>query len=280
MNTIGQIGKGPGEYQAATDLLVNEGRVEILAASREASVLCYTKEGGFIKNLEGKIPKFTSSFAIHPLSGEYFFYSQYNAHKVIRMSPDGHETDSLLPCSQANRLNIYYDAFSVIPNQGLLLQETGYNKIWSYEQSAFREAYSLDLGSYKLEPDEKDEERLFKAMSETGMWNMRFCLENADYLYLMIMFIPPAAESIDGVKIYHLIYDKKKSVTYRIGEGELREQIQFAFDLTEDNKLYLIGSPIDLSELDQWNDWVRKRNMEFKEEDNPVVLFVDIDELI
>lgn len=279
LNDYGAIGKGPGEYTYTSDVLVGDDFVEIMDGSNIVSINRYSLDGKFLEKKTGEIPQYSSSFTLHPKTGEYFFYTLYNNYKVIKLSNECTNPDSLLPCSGTNRLNIYVDALISCPSEEIMLYETGYNRIWFWNGEQFDHKYSFDFGRYTLEPGENDEERFFSAMREKGMWSIRWIVGNKKYLFFTAMFQNPGSETINDIQLLHLIYHRKSGKTLRISNGDILEQFQSIFALDDNNILYLTGIPVHLDEWDPWKSHIKEIGLPFNIEDNPIIFKVDLDKL-
>ncbi len=278
LNTIGNQGEGPEEYSSIRDALINGEFIEILSRNVSCNVYKYTKVGKFIeKNTYGL--EYPSSFIKTPGSEDYLFYCYARDYKVFRVNPEGIVIDSLLPQKQENRLLFPFDALIRAANGSVFLNEVFYNIIWQWDGKGFIERYILDFGKYTFYQGEKDKERNFEAM-ENGSWAIRCYQENDEYLFFSVLFNDPDVLDFADVLMKHIIYHKQKGKAYELGNGDIRIQLQDPFAITQDNKLYLFGSPVEMAEWDPWLKIVKDRNLPFDIEGNPIVVIVDLDELM
>jgi len=77
-----------------------------------------------------------------------------------------------------------------------------------------------------------------------------------------------------------LLYSKKQARCFQLGTGDINMSLQWPFAITNENKLYLSGSPIEMADWNPWLKTVEDRNLPFDIEGNPIVIIVDLDELI
>ncbi len=279
LNTIGKKGGGPGEYNSAVDALVDGDNIEILSNNVSSDVYRYSKDGDFIEKQIYE-PKYPVSFVKVPETTDYLFYCSFGDFKVSRVSKQGQFMDSILSQKQEDRIGMTLDVLTACSDGSVLLNEALYNIIWKWNGSDFVESYFLDFGDYTFFQGDKDEERYFQQEQGQGRWSIRWYQENEHYLYITLLFIPPDVESVEEITILHLLYDKENKKTYQLGNGDIKLRLQWPFVITNDNKLYLSGVPVEMAEWDPWMKVVKDRNLPFDIEGNPIVVIVDLDKLV
>ncbi len=279
LNTIGTKGGGPGEYNNVIDALVDGDKVEILSNNVSSDVYRYSKEGNFIEKKSYE-PKYPASFIKFPETGDYLFYCTSGDYKVLKTDLSGIISDSILYQKREDRIPLSIDALTPTYGGSILLNEALYNIIWKWNGSDFIEKYVLDFGDYTFYQGEKDSERYFDQEQSNGRWSIRWYQENSDYLYVVGFFLPPDVQNVADITIKHLLYSKKKARCFQLGTGDINMSLQWPFSITNENKLYLSGSPIEMADWNPWLKTVEDRNLPFDIEGNPIVIIVDLDELI
>ena len=80
LGNIGKLGRGPGEYQDLTDVVLDRDReLFVLYSQKDMSLFEYTLDGEFVRKV--KLSFFGSSFSLIPNQG-YGFYINYNKSDV------------------------------------------------------------------------------------------------------------------------------------------------------------------------------------------------------
>ncbi len=279
LNTIGKQGNGPGEYPYLSDAFIDQDTVEIMCGAAKSDIYRYYKNGDFIEKQEYEAA-FCPSFVKVPETNDYLFYLSHGDHKIKRISRGGVLLDTLLAQKQEDRIGMTLDVFTVSSGGTVLVNEVLYNIIWRWDGEDFAEKYILDFGEYTFYQGEKDEERYFENGGGVERWNIRWCQANDDYLYVLALFIPPGAQSEYDVDFKHLLYSKEKNLTYQLGDGDINWQFRYPVEIDQENKLYLSGSPVEMSEWDAWMNIVDDQDLPFNIEGNPIVIIVDLDKLV
>jgi hypothetical protein len=278
LNTIGKEGKGPGEYSYANDALVSGDTIEILSGMT-GEVLRYTRNGSFLESTRFKSLS-PSSFYKFPGSNNYLINNSYGDYKAYKFDRNGRILDSLLPNIEANRIALSIDAIVGNTDGSILFNENMYNVIWRWDGNDFEEAYKLDFGPYNYVEGEEPLETFVTEMPNRTVWFIRWFIENKDFLYVVSVKQLPGKQSIDEVEIKHLIYNKTSGKTYELGSGDIRYIFQFPSAISAENKLYLTANPADMADWEPWLEVVKARNLAFDIEGNPIVVIIDLDELL
>lgn len=279
LNTIGKQGQGPEEYNSINDVLVNDEFIEILNRQTSYNVIKFTRAGEFIEKnfFELKVP---SSFIKIPESDDYLFYCNYGDYKVLRVNPEGLIVDSLLHQKQEDRLLLPADLLMGTTQGSIFFNEALYNIIWQWDGKQFIKKYILDFGKYTFYQGENDNDRYFETTRDKGNWGIQDYQENDDFFYFVLLFNDPDVQDFADVSIRHFVYSKKKNKTFEISNGDIHIKLRDPFAITDDNKLYLFGSPAEMADWEPWVNTVEERNLPFDIEGNPIVIIVDLDELI
>jgi hypothetical protein len=276
LNTIGKLGKGPGEYTDFKEGIVTESGVELLTGFPHGSVVSsFTKDGSF-KSQKEFLERFSNAFAFHQQSNDYLFYGYGYANKILRLdNGSGERVDSMLLNITGAKVFPWHP-FTFTPSGTILFCEGIINKIYEINSSGIIEKYRLDFGSLTICEDITAEE-FQKKITNAGLWSVEKVLENEDYLYLCATKNLP---DIDSPK-NHLIYRKEDKSLFRFsGIDSFSTTLDPAFHINSKDELFFSLSPVSALNSNNWNDYFERKGLKVKADDNPLVVIMNIKKVI
>jgi len=278
IRTIGQIGKGPGEFSVGLrDFLITEDGFEFYFGPQK-EIYYFGLDGRFIESKK-IIDKICSSFVRHPKTGDYFFYTRQHNNKIYQV-----DAESLM-LKDSFLINNEYSSGSGVDN--LINSETGtilcyeifnYN-IYEISEDSAKIKYTIDFGDEYPNLADMNRQKRQEYISNKNTWSIRGVLENEDWIYFWIR------QSIgydDNLSEYHnLVYEKESGRTYRLpGHMANEDFFWFAFMLDKNNILSINIHPQNIADLNIWNKHFEKMNSEYNLEDNHVVIRIRLNDLI
>jgi hypothetical protein len=243
LNTIGNIGIGPEEFQVMTDVFIfaADKSVEILS---DRMIQRYDYNGKFIESLDLNIPAF--SF-IRTESGYCFYTGNNKAYSPYRIFL----TDNALKKKgeylndDSNMLPMMVTTFgsSTPPT----FWENFYSNLYRITNDGPELSYTVKFPGLEV-PSEAHKLSPMDVVDYLRKYNyatiMRY-LENQNYVFLMVM------ENKNGDKpsIYQWFINKKNSrETIVLIDFVMDSYLLYPQFLTEDNHLYYLGYPVENEE--------------------------------
>lgn len=201
INTIGKIGKGPGEHLILNDFNINkyENTIELLSVN-SSKITSYSESGEYLKTY--KLPSemlAPNSFCIVS-SDSIVFNSNYDDYKLYYYS---RSKNKILECvkqdpnfnSRKITISRFHSSFSQW-NNNVLWSEMFSNDIYKYNGKEFKIVYSWDFGAYNFDlytalPLDKSKTFYSKYINQIkGKYAMmfRYVIENNDIIMTNFVF--------------------------------------------------------------------------------------------
>jgi len=278
IRTIGQPGKGPGEYIQITDALMTEKGLEILTGQSSTEVYQYNTEGRFSRSNQ-LLPGNSQSFAKNRENGNYYFKSEWYQHLIQQVDDKSLQpVDSFIVRNQ-KLMGGGVNTFSSTSMGTLLFYQFFDNRIFEIGRDTAMVRYLFDVGSSTPNYDELDEAGQMKILNEDIFWYIYKALENTRWLYLLMS----KQDNMDETQsqIYGLLYEKKTARLYRLPETpEPWPLFHPAFALDEDDILYTAVQPVNIYESADWKGGLKKRGVPLTSDGNFIVVKIPIHEIV
>lgn len=261
LNTVGNVGIGPGEFPVLTDVFISaaDNSVEILS---NGMIQRYDCEGKSLKSLKLDIP----AFSFTRTGNGYWFYTGNNK----ACSPSRlFRTDSALRVEgeylndDSNMLPVMETVFG--NSSYLTLRENFYHNLYRITDDRLELSYTIKFPGLEIPPDAytKPPMEVVDYLRKYDYATVMRYLENRTCVYLMIM----ENKSGDVPSIYQWFINKKSGREILVLTDLVMESyLLYPQLLTDDNRLYYIGYPVE------------NRDEEVNPNLNPSVVIVDINE--
>ncbi|HBB93085.1 MAG: hypothetical protein A2X22_03935 [Bacteroidetes bacterium GWF2_49_14] len=275
LNTIGKMGKGPGEYVRLNEGIITGSQIELLTGFPQTELCSYSHDGTFLS--KKSILEFPSwSFFLSPGLGKYFFYGSNFEHKITSVDRQTWEkADSMLKNTEgAQPFSML--TFSSSGEASVLFHEPIISKVYEITSSGIQEKYRLDFGKYSIGADPFPEE-LQKQSEDPGLWIAVKVLENKSFVYLYTGKDLPDSE----VLYQHFLFRKEDNTLWTLpDEAGFSGSLGPAFHLTDKDELYLYLTPSEADQSKTWKRFFEDRKLILGAGDNPVIVKLDIEKVI
>jgi len=278
-NTIGTIGKGPGEFPSCNNLIVLGDTVAIYDNRKKFSF--YLRDGSFagVINLEGWP---ISAASIHPTNKDIFLCTAYGNSLIYRLN-----RQSLIPVDsfvqnnyEESKQNIKGNSFYPM-SEGRLFYQTRFDpRLMVCEiTDTLEPRYHIEAGMNLRRYDKNDPQAtLYFIKHGLVSWSFRGILENRDWLYLFFRIDDWKNKS--GTEFSHFVVRKSDHMVYRLpGHKKDMDYFDRAFRLDQTNRLYMTIVPDHMDEKDAWMEICRKQGIQFSLDQNTFVVIIDLDKL-
>lgn len=276
-NTIGNIGKGPGEFSSHGDIVITDEEV-IFAGSPQTHLYYYDFSGKFIRSVQISENPF-SSFASHPETGDYFLFTPMNDYLLYQLDSQSlFKKDSIFVNGMKRKVSMssfYRTAMGTLLFHDPMDYRLNVYEIHESVELKYIFDYGLNLDSYSRN-DERASGKIYSNNNE--VWHIRAVLENQDWLYICM-------RSQEGnIKkpgdLHNLIFNKNTKDIYRL-PGHLQDDTYFGFGfwLNKDNTLSIIINPHQIMDNPYWLEELKKRDIDFQIDGNPIVVQIQLDRI-
>jgi hypothetical protein len=278
IRTIGQAGKGPGEYPYFSDALIAENGLEILSRNPQSDIYKFGPDGRFIQNI--RILEYPSySFARNPENGNYYFYAPMCQHLIQQVDDKSLQSVDSFVVKNIKLMEAGGSTFGSTTRGGVLFYQSFDDRIFQIDQDTAIIRYRFDVGSSTPKYDELNRESQMKLLHEGVFWFIYKALENSGWLYLLINKQDSKDETQS--QFYALLYEKKTGKLYRLPDTPEPEPLFYpAFGLGEDNVLYTSVQPTSICESDLWKSEFKKRGIILNPEGNMIVVKIPLGEIL
>lgn len=249
INSVGIVGRGPGEYIRADDFCIdiNNGDIEYLSLT-EQNISKYSSSGGFIANQ--KIPGYPYSFTKYP-NGYYLFCkgpvddtdSTIGKAQLYLTDGDGNVKKTYLPVEENNALpGPAFDESIQVSNGRVFFKTWFTGDIHLITQENAELVLTVDFKGRAYEKNilEKSTEDFMTFLQSINPYNIDRYLESDQYLY---MYVADAMFE----KFAHIVYNKKtkaiKIIDDSPGDDQEKMRTGSAKAITEENELLFIVDP-------------------------------------
>ncbi len=275
---IGSVGKGPGEYTSALEVVVNQEGIVFLESTGPTKLLYYNQQGDYLESQQ-LLDKGSADFAVHPQNGDYYFFSTLLPDLLYRVDRTSHQVIASFMASNEPPIHSVYNAFFINTQGELLFRNPRNQRIYAIEEDSAILKYQFDYGDQypdfaALTMEERSE------MTNYGeTWLIYDFVENESWMYLMVrnQNNTPGAES----EIHHLILRKSDQSIYRL-PGSLKTMELFypaGFYLDENNILYIPISPTFLMDQETWLHYFKLKGIDFNLDGNWLIVKIPLDEV-
>jgi hypothetical protein len=243
LNSIGQTGKGPGEFMGVNDFFVNKNteQIELVCSHNQMLLFKVTGEySGEIKN-PNKIP--VNSF-IKSNEGNYFIYggpnNGFDNHRIYLVDSEGEIINKYLE-QETNLSPIANENNFIQSGNEILFRESFNDTIYRLNNEGIVPYYIFEFGDYSLPKDIHLSTDFFSAINDCAMPVLLY--ENKDYM-LSAFFIFGS-----NLPLSFIIKNKISGNTKLIS---MPEELEFvaSFDgpgyLTDNNEIVFLLHPIDI----------------------------------
>ncbi len=275
LNTIGKMGKGPGEYVRLNEGIITGSQIELLTGFPQTELCCYSHDGTFLS--KKSILEFpTWSFILSPGLGKYFFYGSFFEHKITSVDRQtGEKADSMLKNTEGAQAFSML-TFSSSGKSSVLFCEPIISKVYEITSTGIQEKYRLDFGKYSIGADPFPEE-LHKRSEDPGLWVAVKVLENKSFVYLYTGKDLLKSE----VLFQHYLFRKEDRTLWTLpDEPSFSGSLGPAFHLTDKDELYLYLTPSEAVQSKSWQRFFQDRKLILGAGDNPVIVKLDIEKII
>lgn len=274
---IGSIGQGPGEYFSSGEMVVSHEGPILLEKYEPTRILFYDKMGKFIKS-EQIFKEQSADFAIHPQSGDYYFFSPAFPNLIHRVDPQSLKLKSSFLESDEPPGRSSIPAFFTTCDGRLLFRHMDIQRIYEIVGDTALLKYKFDYGNQY--PDYADltyEER--KVMNQGERWYVNAVLDNKSWIYLMVRNQLNKPDVSD--EIHHLLVRRSDHSVYRL-PGTLEELELFfpkGFWLDEQNNLSIPISPTFLMDKAKWLPYFKAKGIDFNIDGNWFIVTIPLDKV-
>jgi hypothetical protein len=275
LNTIGKMGKGPGEYVRLNEGIITGSQIELLTGFPQTELCCYSHDGTFLS--KRSILEFpTWSFILSPGLGKYFFYGSFFEHKITSVDRQtGEKADSMLKNTEGAQAFSML-TFSSSGKSSVLFCEPIISKVYEITSTGIQEKYRLDFGKYSIGADPFPEE-LHKRSEDPGLWVAVKVLENKSFVYLYTGKDLLKSE----VLFQHFIFRKEDKTLWTLpDEPGFSGSLGPAFHLTDKDELYLYLTPSEAVQSKSWQKFFESRKLSLDASDNPIVIELTIPSIL
>jgi hypothetical protein len=277
IRTIGQYGKGPGEYGYLYDALVTKNGIEILS-SPNSRIYRYDLDGHFI-GTDVYLEQLSHSFMKSPEADSYLF-ATFGYQNIIQKvnAQNGPPVDSFL-LRNDKILTASAQSFGTTTLGTILYYQPFDNRIFGIDSDTIRVSYQLDFASTNPRYDELDRESQMKILTGGEIWIIYKALENSRFLYLFINH--EVAKNPSKSQFFSLVYEKKSGKIFKMPESSEPQPLFWpAFCLDEDNVLYTSIPPVSIYESGEWKAEFTKRNIPLSPDGNFIVVKIPLGKII
>ena len=278
IRTIGQPGKGPGEYTHITDALMTEKGLEILTGLSCTEVYQYNKEGLFIRSNQ-VLPGNSQSFAKNCENGNYYFKSEWYQHLIQQVDAESRLPVDSFIVRNPKLMGGGVNTFSSTAMGTVLFYQLFDNRIFEIVRDTAIVRYLFDAGASTPNYDELNEAGQTSILNEGIFWYIYKALENTNWLYLLMS----KQDNMDETQsqLYGLLYEKKTAKLYRLPETpEPWPLFHPAFALDENDILYTAVQPVNIYESAGWKGEFTKRNIPLTPDGNFIVVKIPLGKII
>jgi hypothetical protein len=267
LNTIGKLGKGPGEYVRLNEGIFTGSQIELLTGFPQTEICSYSTDGTFLSK-KSMLEYPSWSFILSPGLGKYFFYGSFFEHKITSVDRQtGEKADSMLKNTEgAEAFSML--GFSSSGRSSVLFYEPVINKVYEITSSGIAEKYMLDFGKFSIGESPFPEE-IQKRSQDPGLWMALKVLENESFVYLYTGQDLPESD----VRFQHFLYRKGDKTLWTLPEAtNFSGSLGPAFHLTDKDKLYLYLTPSEAVQSEIWQKFFESRKLSLDAGDNPIVI--------
>lgn len=274
---IGDVGQGPNEYVALRDVHVSNNGYSFLTGTSQTRIIDYNNGGVLVKTTT-YLEESSSSFGVHPQSGDFFFTGwEHLKPRIIKVDPVSRSViDTFLTVNGFAHSDMGHN-FSISNTQNLLCFTSMDNQIYEITQDTVRTKYKLD---YRLGyPDYSDIEKTsWKDLDTYGFWLIHRILENRNWMFLCISRGSNTQDDLQ--EGYNLVYNKTTGDVFRL-PGRWQDQDDFdpAFYLGDRNTLYISMVPVKILDDPTWINFFKRLGNIPDENSNPIILKIPLDKI-
>ncbi|MFA5816302.1 MAG: 6-bladed beta-propeller [Bacteroidales bacterium] len=208
VRTIGNTGKGPGEYTYLSDALITKNGLEILTVSPHTKVYKYDPDGRFIRT-DRMLDRYSNSFAKNPENGNYYFYSGGYQHLIQQVDDKSLQPVDSFLFRNTKLVTPGVQTFSSTTMGSVLFYQTFDDRIFGLDRNTIQIRYRFDVGRWTPKYEELDQQGQMKIAKEGELWFIYKALENSKWLYLLISKQVNSDDTQS--QFYSLLYEKKRT---------------------------------------------------------------------
>jgi len=278
INSIGETGHGPGEYQQPLGFSINGDSIVILTVNGSESALHYfSKNGEYFRSSTFENHAY-SSFEI---SGDKYFFSTGsnlafgNKHKIHIRDEKGKLINELMKIEPRNLYAMSENNFHK-EGEDIFFWESFNNTTFKFDSTSFSSTNTLDFDDYNLNEkllEGDDPLENFYAVLDNGIGLIKTYFESEQIGYINIM----TQQTERGAKFWHLFVNKSDDQLHLVNTSNAR---MAPFGLTSNNEMLFLMYPGDLIEFSRRNpDFFNEKLKQIEGlnmEDNPIVIIAKI----
>jgi len=268
VNSVGRVGRGPGEYLSLTDVVFEDNGDISIYSYEQGAIYTYASDGQFIQKVDApyKYARFT-----HLGGFSYYFYGQSGgsaSHQLYITDEHGQALDSCLTASQAISLAMAPPFYNYMNAAYLCDPVTGY--IYQCKNGKTDIAYNFDFGKYTF-PDAffnaKDQmESLNVFTSHSVATKVRFF--KARQSAALLTSVSNLGESW-GRMLYGILTESGAEWKwFYLPDNDIIEQASLAY--MDDSALYFMIDPILIKEAGFTERFPILNNTD--ESSNPIII--------
>ena len=219
LNTIGQRGQGPNEYNELLDFTVDERNqtIEVLVFP-EYKIFRYEPDGKVMTTIKNEIP--AQSFA--KLGDTYYLnigYSNYfSKERIYKVNDQGVVISKYHPIT--TRLFPVTEPNFTQTDRHIIFHESFSNTIYDVTNEDVEPLYTIDFGKYSIPDDIHKIEpmQVLEILERKGMCMIVSYYENSNFVYFFV-----SQQELQEITYNHLLIDKKtgnKRILYFTEEKE------------------------------------------------------------
>ena len=283
INKIGQRGRGPEEYLAPGDFIIDKSKqmVEILGEPH-TTVTRYTYDGQFVNKMQFKFP--SQSFMKGDNETYYFYRGVNSASEPYRLTVT--DTTKILSNHLKDKGNpgighiLEKDAFSSNSNS-IFLMESLLPTIYDVSASEPRKRLTLDYGSKTIDEDATSEYssvmEFFQKITSNGFYSIKDIASSDKKLILKIIYQEKNNPLIFNYLFYSL---DQNSSPHKIQCNEDKNNFLAYTNMHEcfNNYILLTINPFDILNSDISDSFPLHffNYKELDESDNPIILLMKL----
>ncbi len=279
IRSIGKIGKGPGEFTSASEIVVADDIIIFLDNHEPTRLLSYSISGEYLsakKIFENEAGDFT----INPKNGDLYFFSGGYSNLLHRVDPKTYEVKSSFLRNPEEPSRISFTTFFTSCDETVLFSNPQDRRIYEIDNDTVKLKYAFDFGPGNpdfatITPEQRNE-----AINHGQSWSIHTILENQEWIYIMFR---QQNNELGGIsEIHHLIVDRKTKEVYRLPGTLSKLELFFpaGFWLDESSNLIVPINPSFLMDHEIWDKYFRLKGLDFDVNGNWLIVTIPLNKII
>lgn len=266
------VGEGPEQVGSINDFIISEKNIEILSGKGAYTELVYysLEENKIIKTLKLDI----IGFSFEKIGDSYFIYSSYNLpfaeYRISKVDTQGNIIENHLKNDYSGTLMPVVERNFFNSMGSIFFLESFSNHIYEVTSDQLKIKYKIDFGPKNIKKEffEQDMMIAFERLNLEGFYNVLNHFESKNLALTNLFY-----QKENLTEQYQILFEKdKQEVVKQKLNGPLGEVLKYPVGITDSDVLIFSASPVFLLK----NTELMNSNLELKEEDNPVLIFMKI----